>query len=132
MTTGKYMIILAAIAGLALFFAGVYALETSDKDNDDDNADLVKITLKIDSRLEVKCDGVKIYSDKAFYVSGDANLTIKIPKTGEYDMNYSDPSTGRSGSTGEFGRAGSTLETVILTFPDSGDITGSITFSAHS
>jgi hypothetical protein len=131
-----YLIALAVAAGVALFFVGVYALGDSSDDKEDKGADtegMVKITLTIQAGLEVRYDGKLLASDVPFYVPGDAELSITLPDTGGFTLNYVDLGTGIDGKCEGFGNQGDVFSaTVTVPSELSGDITGSVTFKEPS
>ncbi len=129
---GKYMIALAVIAGFALFFVGVYAMEFKDKGTDETN-EFTDVTLTIQDDLIVTVGDIQLKSGIKFQTKGDVELNITLPETGEYRVVYTDPGTGGSGDQGEFGHKGAILTATIFVSPGfSSNITGSITFEAGS
>lgn len=132
MVKGKYLMALAVIAGLALFFVGAYEMDSKDKDAEESN-ETIDVTLTIQKNLIVTVNGVKIASGVTFQTKGDVDLSITLPATGSYKLEYKDSGSGEKGSSDEFGHKGDVLNTTIFVTPGySSNVTGSITFHAHS
>jgi|GEM_PF-6986654 len=84
-----YLIILAAVAGVALFFAGAYVLDHSPNDEDGDADDMVTITLTV-----VPSDaGTFTWSIPGMAAPKNYNGPFQIKKTDDLTMTAS-PETG--------------------------------------
>jgi hypothetical protein len=76
MSTGKYMMALAIIAGFVLFFAGAYALDDSSKDNGDEGTgDGNTVTFQTTDGEAVHSDSGSASDDASADAAEDADMT---------------------------------------------------------